>query len=106
MESGAKPGRRPEGVFAVLIIGLVAGIMAVSGCSAMRTASQALEPAEATFADPDSVMIRTVEPFSVKAEYFDRSTKAIKVKKWTVNPPAYVVNESMLRARQAAKGDK
>ncbi len=72
----------------------------LQGCAVVKSAAQSMEPAEATFADPDSVMIRAIEPFTVKAEYFDRTKKAIAVKKWTVNPPVWIVNEAMLKSRK------
>lgn len=99
MESGAAEKQRmiaPVAAGAILV--LSCGLL--QGCAVVKSAAQSLEPAEATFADPDSVMIRSVEPFTVKAEYFDRTAKAIKVKKWTVQPPVWIVNESMMKARK------
>ena len=75
----------------------------LQGCSVTKAAAQAMVPVEATFADPDSVMLRTVEPFEVNAEYYDRTAKAVRVKRWRVDPPAWIVNEAMLKARRAAK---
>lgn len=100
MESGASEKRRmipPVAAGGILV--LLCGLL-LQGCAVVKSAAQAIEPVEATFADPDSVMIRSVEPFTVKGEYFDRTKKTIAVKKWTVNPPVWIVNEAMMKARK------
>lgn len=89
-----------SGSVRTLALGLLV-LVSLSGCTLYRSAVQSAEPSEATFADPDSVMIRGIEEVSLRAEYFDRKEKAVKVKRWTVRPPFWIVNESMIKARAA-----
>jgi hypothetical protein len=90
-------------VGAVSAITLLSWGVLLSGCTLYRAAAQSAEPVEATFADPDSVMIRAIEPVTVKAEYYDRTAKSVKVKNWVVRPPFWIVNDAMLKARKAAR---
>lgn len=104
MESGTVKRRRPERAFALVIMSLAAAaVFALSGCEAAKVAARAMEPAEATFADPETVMLRAVEPFEVRAEYYDTTARDIRVKKWSVAPPVWIVNEAMLKARAAKR---
>jgi hypothetical protein len=107
MMDGGAAGRELKKVFRLLVAALVFLLAAVfvlsfSGCSAARIAAQSAEPVEATFADPEAVMLRGIEDTTIKAEYWDSSTQAIKVKKWLVRPPFWVVNEAAIKARKAS----
>jgi len=81
---------------------LLLGVVVLAGCSVVRSAAKAMEPEEATFADPQTVMLRGIEEVSVRAEYWDAETKAVKVKRWRVLPPFWIVNEAMLKHRKEA----
>lgn len=75
----------------------------ISGCEVTKMAAKAMEPEEATFADPETVMLRGIEEASFRAEYWDESEQAIKVKRWTVRPPFWIVNEALLNKHKAVK---
>lgn len=99
--NAAGTGRGAASIGIMLAAGLV-----LSGCSAVRIAAQSAEPAEATFADPETVMLRGIEETTIKAEYWDSKEQAVKVKKWTVRPPYWIVNEAAIKARQFDGGEK
>ena len=81
----------------------IAFLAALSGCSVVKMAAKEMEPEEATFADPETVMLRGIEEVSFRAEYWDAAEKAIKVKRWTVRPPFWIVNEALLNKHKAAQ---
>ena len=78
---------------------LFLSVFVLGGCSVVRSSAKAMEPEEATFADPQTVMLRGIEEASFRAEYWDPAAKAVKVKRFVVRPPFWVVNEAMLRSR-------
>lgn len=95
----------PERAFAGIILMLAAAavVSCSAGCSAVKIAAQSAEPVEATFADPEKVILRTVEMVTVKAEYWDTKEARMKVKKWLVTPPAWIINDAAMQLRMRMK---
>lgn len=77
-----------ESIAQKLIIGVQ--LLALSGCT-----FQSLRPTELTFAGKD-VMLRAIEPFQAKVEYYDTGAKAIKIKKAMITPPVWIVSDEMV----------
>ena len=58
------------------------------GCSSLKST-------ELTFAGK-GVMLRGIEPFTTSVEYYDKTAKAVKVKRARIDPPVWIVSEEML----------
>ena len=68
----------------------VALLFMISGCMPRSS--------ELTFAG-DDVMLRGIETVTTHVEYYDATAKVVKVKKATVTPPFWIVNENMLQGK-------
>lgn len=68
-------------------------LLPLCGC-----AKFSLRPTELTFAGTD-VMLRGIEQINTNVEYYDETTKAVKVKKARIDPPFWIVSEKYLEEK-------
>jgi hypothetical protein len=67
---------------------IFAALLLLAGCGSLRQT-------ELTFAGK-GVMLRGIETFTTSVEYYDKTAKAVKVKKAKIQPPVWIVSEEML----------
>jgi hypothetical protein len=70
---------------------IVAALLLLGGCGSLKST-------ELTFAGK-GVMLRGIEHFTTSVEYYDKTAKAVKVKRARIDPPVWIVSEEMLEGR-------
>ena len=73
-------------------------LLLLGGCGSLHST-------ELTFAGT-GVMLRGIEPFTTSVEYYDKTAKAVKVKKAKIQPPVWIVSEEMIEGSAGTGAQK